>query len=90
MYLNGVMEGNEYREFGALNNLTKAEAAKILEKSLFTLDEGLENVRVVYEGAANYIDFSQQYTAYNNRGKRRKRLRRVLLCGSENGILLYK
>ena len=62
MYLNGVMEGDENREFGTLRNLTKAEAAKILEKSLFTLDEGLKNVKVINEGAANYIDFSLQDT----------------------------
>lgn len=62
MYLNGVMEGDENREFGTLRSLTKAEAAKILEKSLFTLDEGLENVDIVYQGAANYIDFSLQDT----------------------------
>ena len=57
MYLNGVMDGDTSGYIRWASTITRAEATKMLVKCQFVLDEGLENVKIVNEGQANYIDF---------------------------------
>ena len=58
MYMNGIMVGDTEGKFNPGKILTRAEACTAIVRSLFDLDEQLENAKLAFEGQDNYIDLS--------------------------------
>ena len=58
LYLNQVLEGDQFGCVNSEENITRAEAVKMLIKCRYVLDEGLENAKLSTEGKdSNFIDF---------------------------------
>lgn len=55
LYLNRIMDGDTDGNSKWDKEITRAEAAKLLIKCRFSLDEGIKTIQIIDEGESNYI-----------------------------------
>ena len=58
LYMNNVMEGSDDGYFHPTGSLKRSEAAKIVTKCLYELEENIEQVQLIFEGYDNVLPFN--------------------------------